>query len=161
MSEFHLSVSIFYPRVKWSRWEHPCAQEACSWLRPRPSLDSLLPAAPLGLYFSRDAYWEKLYVDQPAGTPLLYVHALRDTPNEVASFRLGQHLYGAYRKRLHENDWIRIEEDTGLLFLHRSLNHSSWEQLSLRSKAARPPPPPTPTACPQHALAETQGVSAV
>ncbi|XP_036293917.1 proto-oncogene tyrosine-protein kinase receptor Ret isoform X1 [Pipistrellus kuhlii] len=93
----------------------------------------LLGEAPLGLYFSRDAYWEKLYVDQPAGTPLLYVHALRDAPNEVASFRLGQHLYGAYRRRLHENDWIRIEEDTGLLFLHRSLNHSSWEQLSLRN----------------------------
>lgn len=112
---------------------------------PPPSRNSLLPAAPLGLYFSRDAYWEKLYVDQPAGTPLLYVHALRDTPDEVPSFRLGQHLYGAYRKRLHENDWIRIQEDTGLLYLNWSLNHSSWEKLNIRSKAAPPrllPPRP-------------------
>ncbi|XP_043342877.1 proto-oncogene tyrosine-protein kinase receptor Ret-like [Cervus canadensis] len=45
--------------------------------------------APLGLYFSRDAYWEKLYVDQPAGTPLLYVHALQDVPEEMPSFCLG------------------------------------------------------------------------
>ncbi|XP_008588751.1 PREDICTED: proto-oncogene tyrosine-protein kinase receptor Ret, partial [Galeopterus variegatus] len=87
---------------------------------------------PLGLYFSRDAYWEKLYLDQPAGTPLLYVHALRDAPGEVPSFRLGQHLYVTYRTRLHENDWICIQEDTGLLYLNRSLDHSSWEKLSIR-----------------------------
>ncbi|KAL1789765.1 proto-oncoprotein tyrosine-protein kinase receptor Ret [Sigmodon hispidus] len=93
----------------------------------------LLGEAPLGLYFSRDAYWEKLYVDQPAGTPLLYVHALRDAPEEVPSFRLGQHLYSAYRTRLHENDWIRIHKDTGLLYLNQSLDHSSWEQLSIRN----------------------------
>ncbi|XP_046510884.1 proto-oncogene tyrosine-protein kinase receptor Ret isoform X2 [Equus quagga] len=93
----------------------------------------LLGEAPLGLYFSRDAYWEKLYVDQPAGTPLLYVHALRDVPEEVPTFRLGQHLYGAYRTRLHENDWIRIQEDTGLLYLNQSLDHSSWEKLSVRN----------------------------
>lgn len=98
---------------------------------------SLLSAAALGLYFSRDAYWEKLYVDQPAGMPLLYVHALRDVPEEVPSFRLGQHLYGiAYRARLHENDWIRIEEDTGLLYLNRSLDRSAWEKLSIQSKGA-------------------------
>lgn len=93
----------------------------------------LLGEAPLGLYFSRDAYRERLYVDQPAGTPLLYVHALRDSPEEVPSFRLGQHLYSAYRTRLHENDWIRIHEDTGLLYLNQSLDYSSWEQLSIRN----------------------------
>ncbi|XP_043782947.1 proto-oncogene tyrosine-protein kinase receptor Ret isoform X2 [Cervus elaphus] len=93
----------------------------------------LLGEAPLGLYFSRDAYWEKLYVDQPAGTPLLYVHALQDVPEEMPSFRLGQHLYGAYRTRLHENDWIRIQEDTGLLYLNQSLDHSSWEKLNIRN----------------------------
>ncbi|CAD7666830.1 unnamed protein product [Nyctereutes procyonoides] len=94
----------------------------------------LLRQAPLGLYFSRDAYWEKLYVGQPSGMPLLYVHALRDIPEEVPSFRLGQHLYGiAYRARLHENDWIRIEEDTGLLYLNQSLDHSTWEKLSIRN----------------------------
>uniref|UniRef100_A0A8D1PMG3 Proto-oncogene tyrosine-protein kinase receptor Ret n=1 Tax=Sus scrofa TaxID=9823 RepID=A0A8D1PMG3_PIG len=93
----------------------------------------LLGEAPLGLYFSRDAYWEKLYVDQPAGMPLLYVHALQDVPGEVPSFRLGQHLYGVYRTRLHENDWIRIQEDTGLLYLNQSLDHSSWEKLSIRN----------------------------
>ena len=109
---------------------------------PPPSLDSLLPAAPLGLYFSRDTYWEKLYVDQPAGMPLLYVHALRDTPEEVPSFRLGQHLYSAYGTRLHENNWIRIQEDTGLLYLNWSLDHSSWTKLSIRSKAAEALPPP-------------------
>ncbi|XP_043753903.1 LOW QUALITY PROTEIN: proto-oncogene tyrosine-protein kinase receptor Ret-like [Cervus elaphus] len=91
----------------------------------------LLGEAPLGLYFSRDAYWEKLYVDQPAGTPLLYVHALQDVPEEMPSFRLGQHLYSAYHTRLHENDWVRIQEDTGLLYLNQSLDHSSWEKLNI------------------------------
>ncbi|KAM6157297.1 proto-oncogene tyrosine-protein kinase receptor Ret isoform 18-T18 [Erethizon dorsatum] len=94
----------------------------------------LLGEAPLGLYFPRDAYWERLYLDQPAGTPLLYVHALRDAPGEVPSFHLGQHLYGVYHKPLHRNDWIRVE-DTGLLYLNRSLDLSSWEQLSLRNVA--------------------------
>ncbi|KAM9651166.1 proto-oncogene tyrosine-protein kinase receptor Ret isoform 17-T17 [Trichechus inunguis] len=95
----------------------------------------LLGKATLGLYFSRDAYWEKLYVDQPAGTPLLYVHTLQDFPGEVPSFRLGQHLYGAYRSRLHENDWIRIQEDMGLLYLNQSLDQSTWEELSSRNVA--------------------------
>ncbi|KAB0354010.1 hypothetical protein FD755_023297 [Muntiacus reevesi] len=102
-----------------------------------PCFSSLLPllppAAPLGLYFSRDAYWEKLYVDQPAGTPLLYVHALQDVPEEMPSFRLGQHLYSTYHTWLHENDWIRIQEDTGLLYLNQSLDHSSWEKLNIRN----------------------------
>lgn len=102
------------------------------------------PTAPLGLYFSRDAYWERLYVDQPAGTPLLYVHALRDAPGEVPSFRLGQYLYGVYRTRLHENDWIHIDSGTGLLYLNQSLDHSSWEQLSIRSKRTAWHPIPTP-----------------
>ncbi|XP_036893677.1 proto-oncogene tyrosine-protein kinase receptor Ret isoform X3 [Sturnira hondurensis] len=93
----------------------------------------LLSEAPLGLYFSRDTYWEKLYLDQPAGMPLLYVHALRDIPEEVPSFRLGQHLYSAYGMRLHENNWIRIQEDTGLLYLNWSLDHSSREKLSIRN----------------------------
>ena len=116
-----------------------------------PSRVFLPPTAPLGLYFSRDAYWEKLYVDQPAGTPLLYVHALQDLPEEMPSFRLGQHLYGAYRTRLHENDWVRIQEDTGLLYLNQSLDHSSWEKLNMRSKGAALTPPPRaslPTPCP-------------
>lgn len=91
-------------------------------------------------------------MDQPAGTPLLYVHALRDVPEEVPTFRLGQHLYGAYRTRLHENDWIRIQEDTGLLYLNQSLDHSSWEQLSVRSKEAARIPPTSPCLIPQQPM---------
>lgn len=91
------------------------------------------PPAALGVYFSRDAYWERLYVGQRAGTPLLYVHALRDLPDEAPRFRLGPQLFGAYRARLLDNAWIRIQEDTGLLYLNRSLDHSTWEQLSIRS----------------------------
>lgn len=100
------------------------------------------PAAPLALYFPRDAYREQLYLDQPAGTPLLYVHALRDTPEELPSFHLGQHLYNIYHKPLHRNDWIRVE-DTGLLYLNRSLDLGSWEQLSLRSKGGQHGPGPS------------------
>ncbi|KAL6059072.1 hypothetical protein STEG23_024065 [Scotinomys teguina] len=77
----------------------------------------LLGEALLSLYFSRDAYLERLYVDQPAGTPLLCVHDLRDAPEEVPSFCLGQHLFSAFRTQLHENVWIHIHEDAGLLYL--------------------------------------------
>ncbi|XP_069882583.1 proto-oncogene tyrosine-protein kinase receptor Ret-like [Dipodomys merriami] len=93
----------------------------------------LMGEAPLGLYFSRDVYWEQLYVDQPAGMPLLYIQALLDTPSEVPSYHLGQHLYGAYHKQLHENDWIGIQENTGLLYLIQSLDHSSWEKLRIQN----------------------------
>ncbi|KAM8776135.1 proto-oncogene tyrosine-protein kinase receptor Ret isoform 2-T2 [Rhynchonycteris naso] len=109
------------------------ARDGTAGLRWLLLLLPLLSEAPLGLYFSRDAYWEKLYVNQPAGMPLLYVHALRDLPEEVPSFRLGQHLYSAYRTPLHKNNWVRIQEDTGLLYLNWSLDHSSWEKLSLRN----------------------------
>ncbi|XP_066205833.1 proto-oncogene tyrosine-protein kinase receptor Ret isoform X2 [Saccopteryx leptura] len=109
------------------------ARDGTAGLRWLLLLLPLLSEAPLGLYFSRDAYWEKLYVNQPAGMPLLYVHALRDLLEEVPSFRLGQHLYSAYRTPLHKNNWVRIQEDTGLLYLNRSLDHSSWEKLSLRN----------------------------
>ncbi|XP_016050251.2 proto-oncogene tyrosine-protein kinase receptor Ret [Erinaceus europaeus] len=87
----------------------------------------------LGLYFSRDAYWEKLHVGLPGGTPLLFVHALRDLPEEVPGFRLGRHLYGVYHTRLQENTWIRLQEDTGLLYLNQSLDHGTWERLRVRS----------------------------
>ncbi|XP_006147772.1 proto-oncogene tyrosine-protein kinase receptor Ret isoform X1 [Tupaia chinensis] len=100
---------------------------------PHPLTHFFASSAPLGLYFSRDTYQEKLYVGQPAGTPLLYVRALQDAPGEVPSFRLGQYLYGSSRMRLHENSWIRVQEDTGLLYLNRSLDHSSWEKLSIRN----------------------------
>ncbi|XP_012889167.1 PREDICTED: proto-oncogene tyrosine-protein kinase receptor Ret [Dipodomys ordii] len=114
-------------------WRSPGgAQSKDGVVKCHPSVGSSYHA-PLGLYFSRDAYWERLYLDQPAGTPLLYVQALRDTPDEVPSYHLGQHLYGAYRTRLHENDWIRIQEDTGLLYLNQSLDHSTWEKLSIRN----------------------------
>ncbi|XP_028917087.1 proto-oncogene tyrosine-protein kinase receptor Ret [Ornithorhynchus anatinus] len=90
----------------------------------------LLWEAALGLYFPRDTYSEKLYVDQPAGTPLLYVQALRDSQQEVPRFQLGQHLYGSYRSQLHENLWFQIHEDTGLLYLNRSLGWKDLKSLS-------------------------------
>ncbi|KAK2093283.1 hypothetical protein P7K49_029812 [Saguinus oedipus] len=104
----------------------------------------------LGLYFSRDAYWENLYGDQLASTPLLHVHALQDTPGEVPSFCLSQHLYGTYHTWLHEVNWICIQEDTGLLYLNWSLDQRTWEKLSVCSKGAAPTPHPTPSSSHPH-----------
>ncbi|XP_031812239.1 proto-oncogene tyrosine-protein kinase receptor Ret [Sarcophilus harrisii] len=93
----------------------------------------LLCEAVLGLYFSRDTYSEKLYIDEPVGTPLLYVHALQDARGEVPHFRLGQHLYSTYRSQPHKNDWFQINEDTGLLYLNQSLDQRALEKLSARN----------------------------
>ncbi|KAL6085845.1 hypothetical protein STEG23_033393 [Scotinomys teguina] len=56
---------------------------------------------------------------------------LTHTLKEFPSFCLDQHLFSAFLTQLHKNEWIHIHEDTGLLYLNQSLDHSSWEQLSI------------------------------
>ncbi|XP_044516173.1 LOW QUALITY PROTEIN: proto-oncogene tyrosine-protein kinase receptor Ret [Gracilinanus agilis] len=109
----------------------PSLTEIDSQIATSPSL--ILENTALGLYFSRDTYSEKLYVDEPAGTPLLYVHALQDARGEVPHFHLGQHLYSTYRSQSHKNDWFQINEDTGLLYLNQSLDQRALEKLSARN----------------------------
>ncbi|PKU37491.1 proto-oncogene tyrosine-protein kinase receptor ret [Limosa lapponica baueri] len=87
-------------------------------------------AAAFGLYFPRKDYSENVYIDQPAGTPLLRIHALRDSHGEVAHFHLCQNLIIS-RVKSHENLWFQIREKTGLLYLSRSLAREDFNTLSV------------------------------
>ncbi|GAB0192344.1 proto-oncogene tyrosine-protein kinase receptor Ret [Grus japonensis] len=82
-----------------------------------------------GLYFPRKEYSENVYIDQPAGTPLLRIHALRDSHGETAHFHLCQNLIIS-RARSHENHWFQIREKTGLLYLSKSLDREDFNMLS-------------------------------
>ncbi|NXX65674.1 RET kinase, partial [Spizella passerina] len=84
----------------------------------------------VGLYFPRKEYVENVYIDQPAGTPLLRIHALRDSREEVAHFHLCHNLI-APRARPQENNWFQIREETGLLYLSKSLDREDFNMLSV------------------------------
>lgn len=93
-------------------------------------LSSCVPsfAAAFGLYFPRKEYLENVYIDEPAGTPLLRIHTLRDSHGEVAHFHLCQNLIIS-RARSHENNWFQIREKTGLLYLSKSLDREDFNML--------------------------------
>ena len=103
------------PLQKLFNWEH---------------LSSCVPffAATFGLYFPRKEYSENVYMDQPAGTPLLRIHALRDSHGEVARFHLCQNLIIS-RARSLANNWFQIREKTGLLYLSKSLDREDFNML--------------------------------
>uniref|UniRef100_A0A8D0HEW8 Proto-oncogene tyrosine-protein kinase receptor Ret n=1 Tax=Sphenodon punctatus TaxID=8508 RepID=A0A8D0HEW8_SPHPU len=88
----------------------------------------LCGAAGLGLYFPRKDYSESVYIDQPVGTPLLRIHALKDSDGEVAHFWLCPHLL-VPRVRSYENYWFQIQEKTGLLYLNKSLDREDFDVL--------------------------------
>ncbi|TFK09499.1 caveolin-1 [Platysternon megacephalum] len=88
----------------------------------------LLCEASFGLYFPRKDYSETVYIDQPAGTPLLHIRALRDSHGEVAHFQLCQRL-SIYRVGPYENHWFQIKEKTGLLYLNKSLDRGDFDIL--------------------------------
>ncbi|NXL75008.1 RET kinase, partial [Leptocoma aspasia] len=84
----------------------------------------------LGLYFPRKEYLENVYIDEPAGMPLLRIHALKDSNEEVARFHLCQNLI-VPRARPQENNWFQIREKTGLLYLSKSLDREDFNMLSV------------------------------
>ncbi|XP_006114467.1 proto-oncogene tyrosine-protein kinase receptor Ret isoform X3 [Pelodiscus sinensis] len=90
-----------------------------------------------GLYFPRKEYSENVYIDQPAGTPLLHIHALRDSHGEVAHFQLCQRL-SIYRVGSYENHWFQIREKTGLLYLNKSLDRGDFDILFGRNWMSLP-----------------------
>ncbi|KAM7171244.1 proto-oncogene tyrosine-protein kinase receptor Ret isoform 1-T1 [Macrochelys suwanniensis] len=97
----------------------------------------LLCEASFGLYFPRKDYSETVYIDQPAGTPLLHIRALRDSHGEVAHFQLCQDLF-IYRIGAYENQWFQIKEKTGLLYLNKSLNRRDFDSLFGRNWVSLP-----------------------
>ncbi|KAJ6661650.1 hypothetical protein lerEdw1_013889, partial [Lerista edwardsae] len=81
-----------------------------------------------GLYFPRVEYDETIYLDEPEGTPLLQIHALKDSEEEEVYFWLCP-LVRIPQVGLKDNLWFQIGEKTGLLFLNKSLEREDVDQL--------------------------------
>ncbi|KAM4636533.1 proto-oncogene tyrosine-protein kinase receptor Ret [Discoglossus pictus] len=101
-----------------------------------------------GLYFPIRNYYENVYLEQPAGTALLQVHVLRDAPNEKPHFRLCPSSAN-YMNVRPEFRWFHVDEQTGILYLNRSLERrdlnllreSSYHFQTLRLKVSTLPRP--------------------
>ncbi|XP_048362811.1 proto-oncogene tyrosine-protein kinase receptor Ret [Sphaerodactylus townsendi] len=131
------------PRKQWGRREaQPVARHSQPWARDAPPLLPVgrakmgLPAqlgrrstrlakpagqaeVAFGLYFPRKEYQENIYVDESVGTPLLRIHALKDSEEEEAHFGICPDII--IQREMHKNHWFQIQENTGLISLNRSL----------------------------------------
>ncbi|XP_063290137.1 proto-oncogene tyrosine-protein kinase receptor Ret [Pelobates fuscus] len=92
-----------------------------------------LSQAVSGLYFLRKDYHENLNIDQPAGTRLLQVHVMKDTPEEVPHFQLCQILMSS-NPYFH---FFHVEEQTGILYLNRSLERIDFNHFRSISSSQR------------------------
>nr|XP_020657948.1 proto-oncogene tyrosine-protein kinase receptor Ret isoform X2 [Pogona vitticeps] len=81
-----------------------------------------------GLYFPRREYHENVYLEQPGGTSLLQIHALKDSEDEEVYFWLCPQLH-IPRAGAKDNLWFQISEKTGLLFLNKSLDREDFDTL--------------------------------
>lgn len=83
----------------------------------------MFSAGARGLYFSQNEYIETVYIGQPAGTPVLQVHALRDSDAERAHFYLcWMH---SLRRPAHVS-WFSMDVNTGVLYLNKTLEESDF-----------------------------------
>ncbi|CAG04714.1 unnamed protein product, partial [Tetraodon nigroviridis] len=76
-----------------------------------------------GLYFSQSEYIETVYVGQPAGTPVLQVHALRDNVTELPHFYL---CWVKFLRRPAYISWFSLDVNTGVLYLNKTLEESDF-----------------------------------
>ncbi|XP_024863407.2 proto-oncogene tyrosine-protein kinase receptor Ret isoform X2 [Kryptolebias marmoratus] len=98
----------------------------------------LLLGGVAGLYFPQKEYMETVYVGQPAGTPVLQVHAMLDSESETPHFYLCESRNPSF------SSWFHMNVGTGLLVLRKaleeadfsSLSQNSWQRKKLTLKAA-------------------------
>lgn len=105
-----------------------CTQRLLHVTNPRLNscLLLLLSAGVTGLYFSQNEYIETVYVGQPAGTPVLQVHAMRDGDTERPHFYLCW--MNSLRRPAHVS-WFRLDISTGVLSLNKTLEESDFASL--------------------------------
>lgn len=84
---------------------------------------NVLSAGVRGLYFSQSEYIETVYVGQPAGTPVLQVHALRDNVTELPHFYL---CWVKFLRRPAYISWFILDVNTGVLYLNKTLEESDF-----------------------------------
>uniref|UniRef100_A0A667Y2S7 Proto-oncogene tyrosine-protein kinase receptor Ret n=1 Tax=Myripristis murdjan TaxID=586833 RepID=A0A667Y2S7_9TELE len=82
-----------------------------------------------GLYFPQNEYTETVYVGQPAGTPILQVHAMLDSESERP------HFYLCWPIRIPSySQWFQMDINTGILSLNKSLEESDFALLPQSSR---------------------------
>ncbi|XP_029962822.1 proto-oncogene tyrosine-protein kinase receptor Ret isoform X2 [Salarias fasciatus] len=88
----------------------------------------LLLGGVTGLYFPQNEYIETLYVGQPAGSPILQVHAMLDGDSERP------HFYLCFISSLRAySSWFQLDVGTGVLSLNKTLEESDFAQLYQKS----------------------------
>ncbi|MEE6488714.1 hypothetical protein FKM82_015333 [Ascaphus truei] len=83
-----------------------------------------LSQAASGLYFPRKLYSENMFLDQPTGTPLLQLHAMRDTLGERPHFQLCHSRMPLNVRR--DLQFFHVDERTGILYLNQSLERTDF-----------------------------------
>ncbi|XP_076599868.1 proto-oncogene tyrosine-protein kinase receptor Ret isoform X1 [Chaetodon auriga] len=83
-----------------------------------------------GLYFPQNEYLETVYVGQPAGTPVLQVHAMLDGETERPHFYL---CWASSLRRPSYSSWFNLDINTGILFLNKTLEESDFALLYQKS----------------------------
>lgn len=78
------------------------------------------------MYFSQNEYIETVYIGQPAGTPVLQVHALRDNDSERPHFYL---CWMNSLRRPAYISWFSLDVNTGVLYLNKTLEESDFASL--------------------------------
>ncbi|XP_073338370.1 proto-oncogene tyrosine-protein kinase receptor Ret [Pagrus major] len=76
-----------------------------------------------GLYFPQNEYIETVYVGQPAGTPILQVHAMLDSDSERPHFYL---CWTSNLRRPSYSSWFNLDIHTGILSLNKTLEESDF-----------------------------------
>ncbi|KAK1791134.1 hypothetical protein P4O66_002162 [Electrophorus voltai] len=85
---------------------------------------SILQEGSSGLYFPQNIYFENIYVGQPAGMPVLQVHALRERPSERPYFYMcSKNPYAA---------WFHIDPFSGILYMNKTLEWTDFDTKSSR-----------------------------
>ncbi|XP_068183940.1 proto-oncogene tyrosine-protein kinase receptor Ret isoform X2 [Antennarius striatus] len=87
----------------------------------------LLLDGAIGLYFPQNEYIETVYVGQPAGTPVLQVHALQDSESEQPYF------YLCWMRRPTYSSWFTMDPNTGIISLNKTLEESDFALLYQKS----------------------------
>ncbi|MEQ2220872.1 hypothetical protein ILYODFUR_010003 [Ilyodon furcidens] len=94
-------------------------------------LQLLLFGGVVGLYFPQKEYTETVYVGQPAGTPILQVHAMLDSRSERPHF----YLCGGRRPVF--TLWFQMDVQTGELSLSKMLDETDFASLYQNSWPAK------------------------
>ncbi|XP_072533089.1 proto-oncogene tyrosine-protein kinase receptor Ret [Salminus brasiliensis] len=80
-----------------------------------------------GLYFPQNKYSETIYVGQPAGSPVLQVHAMRETSSERPFFSL---CWRNAQKPPPYAAWFHIDPVSGVLYMNKTLEWADFDSLS-------------------------------